>query len=53
MLLPQRGRGLDGITGWIVGALLSKAAGKPHTTVARGGKRLELSKGCLCMRVCV
>lgn len=38
-------------SGWITGALLSKAAGKPRTPVARGGKRLELSKGCLC--ICV
>lgn len=34
-------------TGRIVGALLSEATSKPHTTVARGGERQKFSKGCM------
>lgn len=49
LVRPARGSEYD--AGWIVDALLSKARGKPHTNVARGSGRLELSKGCLC--ICV
>lgn len=38
-------------TGQIVCALLSKAIGKPDKSVAHEVKRLELSKGCVCLCV--